>query len=63
MEIMFGETLYLWRTEAGLTQEELAEKLNVSRQTISNYENSHTQPSFDIFQDIQKLFQKEFIKS
>lgn len=60
---MFGETLYFWRTEAGLTQEELAEKLNVSRQSISNWENSHTQPSLEIFLKIQELFQKKFTKS
>ena len=34
-----GERLYLLREEHKLSQEELAEKLNVSRQTISNWEN------------------------
>lgn len=34
-----GERLYFLRNQHGITQEELAEKLDVSRQTISNLEN------------------------
>ena len=34
-----GERLYLLRNQHGITQEELAEKLDVSRQTVSNWEN------------------------
>lgn len=34
-----GERLYILREENDLSQDELAEKLNVSRQTISNWEN------------------------
>ena len=34
-----GEKLYRLRTSRGISQEELAEELGVSRQTISNWEN------------------------
>ncbi len=34
-----GERLYILREKHSLSQDELAEKLNVSRQTISNWEN------------------------
>lgn len=34
----FSEKLKTMRTEANLTQNELAEKLIISRQAISNYE-------------------------
>lgn len=34
-----GERLYILRENHKLSQDELAEKLNVSRQTISNWEN------------------------
>ena len=34
-----GERLYIFRESHQLSQDELAEKLNVSRQTISNWEN------------------------
>ncbi len=37
MEI--GEKLKNYRTSAGMAQEQLAEEINVSRQTISNWEN------------------------
>ena len=34
-----GKQIKKYRTEAGLSQEELADKVYVSRQTISNWEN------------------------
>ncbi len=42
MEI--GKQLKEARISSGLTQEEVAEKMNVSRQTISNWENEKTYP-------------------
>lgn len=42
MEI--GKKLKNARIEAGLTQEKDAEKINVSRQTISNWENEKSYP-------------------
>lgn len=35
------------RLESGITQEELAEKLFVTRQTISNWENGKSQPDIE----------------
>lgn len=46
---MFGEKLCKARTEKGLSQEQLAEKLFVTRQAVSRWENDKTQP------DIQML--------
>ena len=42
MEI--GKKLKEARMRAGFTQENVAEKLNVSRQTISNWENEKSYP-------------------
>lgn len=42
MEI--GEKLKAARTESGLTQEQVAERLLVSRQTVSNWENERSYP-------------------
>lgn len=39
-----GKKLKNARIEAGLTQEKAAEKINVSRQTISNWENEKSYP-------------------
>ncbi|MEG1947690.1 MAG: helix-turn-helix transcriptional regulator [Lachnospiraceae bacterium] len=42
MEI--GQKLKKARTQSGYTQEAVAEKINVSRQTISNWENEKSYP-------------------
>lgn len=42
MEI--GQKLKKVRTQSGYTQEAVAEKINVSRQTISNWENEKSYP-------------------
>ena len=39
-----GNKLYEARRAAGLTQEQAAEALNISRQTLSNWENNKTYP-------------------
>ena len=44
----FGKNLqYLRRLSKNLTQEELAEKLNVSRQTVSKWETNEALPEMD----------------
>lgn len=40
-----GKNLSLIRKKKGISQEELASKLNVSRQTISKWENDETIPN------------------
>lgn len=42
MEI--GEQIQKYRAERGYSQDELAEKIFVTRQTVSNWENQHTYP-------------------
>ena len=43
MEI--GKKLKSARVQSGMTQENLAERINVSRQTISNWENEKSYPN------------------
>ena len=45
-----------YRTEANLSQEELADKIYVSRQTISNWENGITFPAIDKVIKMSKLY-------
>ena len=42
-----GERLYKLRKDKNISQEELANELNVSRQTISKWETGESSPDFD----------------
>ena len=52
----FGQRLKDCRSGAGMTQEELAEKLYVSRQTISSWENNKSYPDIHSLLMIGNLF-------
>ena len=45
------------RTNAGLTQEQVAEKIMVSRQTISNWENGKSLPDIVSILNLSDLYQ------
>lgn len=47
---MVGKNIANVRKESGMTQEELAEKLNVTRQAISSWERERTEPDLDTIQ-------------
>lgn len=44
------------RTEKTMTQSELAEKINVSRQTVSSWENDRTQPDIGMLELLAEAF-------
>ena len=52
----FYEKLIILRKKALLSQEALAEKLDVTRQTISKWELEQTKPDMDKLKEISKLF-------
>ena len=54
MEI--GKKLQRSRIDAGLTQEQAAEALDVTRQTVSNWENGKTYPDIKNIIDISELY-------
>ena len=54
--MLFSEKLKLFRTSNGLTQEELAEKLNVSRQAITKWESGDGIPDIDNLKQLSILF-------
>ena len=45
-----------YRTEANLSQEELADKIYVSRQTISNWENEKSYPDIISVIELSNLY-------
>ena len=51
-----GEKIYELRKLKGLSQEELAEKLNVSRQSVSLWETNQTVPQIDYLMELSKIF-------
>ena len=57
---VFSEKLRSLRKERSLSQEEVAEKLNVSRQTISKYELGDATPDLNKISEIAKLFNVSF---
>lgn len=52
----FGERLFKLRKEKNLSQEEVADKLNVTRQTVSKWETNQSTPDFDKIVPICELF-------
>lgn len=56
----FGDKLTLLRKRNGLSQEDLGEKLNVTRQTVSKWELGQTKPDTDKLMEISKLLNVDF---
>lgn len=53
---MFGDMIQMLRRSRNFNQVQLAEKLGVSKQTVSNWENNNILPSIDMLLKISKLF-------
>ena len=52
----FGKTLKERRSQLDLTQQEVAKKLYISRQTISNWENGKSYPDLDMLIKISDVY-------
>lgn len=55
METTIGKRIALLRRQAGLTQDELAEKLNVSPQAVSKWENDLSCPDIMLLPQLSEL--------
>ena len=53
---MLNERIRELRTASGISQVELAEKLGVSKQSVSNWENENIQPSIEMLSKIADAF-------
>lgn len=53
---MLGQRIRELRISFGWNQVELAEKLNISKQTVSNWENDNIQPSIEMLVRVSKVF-------
>lgn len=54
--MLLGDKIKQLRKQQKITQEELADKIFVSRQTISNWENNKSYPNMDFIVLISKTF-------
>lgn len=57
MQILIGEKLLTLRTQKNMTQEELAERLGVTRQSVSKWESNGTFPNMNKLLEICDIFQ------
>lgn len=53
---MLGKRILELRLSFGWNQVQLAEKIGVSKQTVSNWENENIQPSIEMLVRLAKLF-------
>lgn len=52
----FGDNIRKLREEKGFTQQQLADRLYVSRQTICRWENGSRQPDLDMAEKVAEIF-------
>lgn len=53
---MLSRRIYELRNALGWSQVELAKRLNISKQTVSNWENDNIQPSVEMLIRLAKTF-------
>ncbi len=51
-----GKNIKAYREAKGLTQEQLADQMGVTRQAVSNWENMKTQPDIDTLFRLAQIF-------
>lgn len=55
--IKVSKNIKQFRKQKGLTQEALADKMNITRQAISNWENNRTQPDVESLEKLSEIFE------
>ncbi len=54
---MLSKNIRAARTARGMSQVELARRLNVSKQSVSNWENDNIQPSVDMLKRLSEVLE------
>ena len=58
----FGKQLAAARTARGMTQEALAQAVNVTRSTVSSWERDRTQPDLDTLRRLSEVLEFDFLQ-
>ena len=53
---MIGDNIRALRTEKGMTQKEIADRLFVTAQAVSRWENGEVEPSLNTIMELAKIF-------
>lgn len=53
---MLNERIRILRMERGWSQVDLAQKLHVTKQSVSNWENDNIQPSIEMLRKLSQVF-------
>ncbi|MBR2925608.1 MAG: helix-turn-helix transcriptional regulator [Clostridia bacterium] len=59
MNYLLGEKIARARNAKKLTQEQLACRLNISRQTVSHWENDDSQPNVEMLLKLMQVLELE----
>jgi len=59
LNYLLGEKIARARNAKKLTQEQLARQLNISRQTISHWENDDSQPNVEMLLKLMQVLELE----
>ena len=54
--MILADKIIILRKKSGLSQEELADKLNVSRQSVSKWESAQSIPDLDRILEMSEIF-------
>ena len=54
-----SEKLRELRKKSGMTQEQVAQKIGLTRQAISSYESGRTEPGLDILKELSRVYDVE----
>lgn len=57
-----NENLRRFRRDNGMTQERVAQRLNVTRQTVSGYESGRTQPDIEMLQKLADIYEVDLME-
>lgn len=53
---IFGERLKTLRKKSGKSQQDIADKVGISRARYSHYENNHVEPDMDLIRHLAELY-------